>query len=211
MKQHHNVYLDIETYGGQQEPTFHDISAPSNYKDPDKIAAWINDKLAEQVSRAALNIDLGVISAIGMRMGEAGRTISRLVTDQYTERHLLRSFWRCMEKCHGETVGYNTLGFDLPFIMRRSWELEVRVPIFPDMRRYNNFPTTDLMQILAGWDREKVKGLKFICARYGIPNALPDLDGSMYANMDEEIRLAYVKNDVNLVVNLYKRMKGYYL
>lgn len=212
MRNLRKLFFDIETEPNEAALEFLPApQAPKNYKDPEKIKAYVAGNREEQVKKAALSIDLGKITAIGMQMGVEGQIVGRLVTEKYTETDLLETFWRCMRICRGETVGYNTLGFDLPFVMRRSWELGVRVTVFPDMRRYSNYPTTDLMQILAGWDRDKIKSLKFIAARYGLDNPLPDLDGSQYADMDEETRLVYVKNDVYLVNQLYTKMTGYYI
>ena len=206
------LFFDIETEPNEEALPFLPVpSAPSNYKDPEKIKAYVDEKTKEQVDKMALSIDLGKITAIGMKMGVDGQIVGRLVTEKYTETDLLKSFWRCMRICNGDCVGYNILGFDLPFIMRRSWALGVPVTVFPDMRRYSNFPTTDLMQILAGWDRDKIKSLKFICARYGIDNPLPELEGSQYAGMDDETKLSYVKNDVYLTFQLYQKMTGYYI
>jgi hypothetical protein len=65
------------------------------------------------------------------------------------------------------------------------------------------------MGILFNWD--KSKGLKWVCKRYGIDNPLPDLDGSMFAEMDVETKRKYSCNDIHLTIGLLKRMAGIYL
>jgi hypothetical protein len=50
-----------------------------------------------------------------------------------------------------------------------------------------------------------------VCKRYGIDNPLPDLDGSMFAEMDAETKRKYSGNDIHLTIGLLKRMAGIYL
>jgi hypothetical protein len=184
---------------------------PVHWKDPNKIAKWIEEKRVDQVEKASLDLDMARITAIGLRMGEDGETVARAVNENFPEDRLIYLFWRCFRKCSGESVGYNTISFDFPMIMRRSWELGILPTIFPDLRRYMKWPTADLMQILAGWQKDQCKSLKFICERYGIDNQMPALDGSVVSLMDEPTKLIYAKNNVNMIFQLYQKMKGYYL
>ncbi|MEM5789051.1 MAG: hypothetical protein AAGU11_17190, partial [Syntrophobacteraceae bacterium] len=96
-----------------------------------------------------------------------------------------------------------------PYLMRRSMDLGVTVPIVPQLAKYRTSPTIDLMAILYNWGYSK--GLKWVCKRYGIKNELPDLDGSKVAEMDRDTLRKYAGNDVYLAVELYKKMCGVYL
>ena len=109
---------------------------------------------------------------------------------------------------NSQSCGYNIIGFDLPYLMRRSFALGIKPPMVPDLRRYQTHPTLDLMMVLYNW--QNFKGLKFVAQRYGLINPLPDLDGSQVKDMDPDTLRAYVENDVNLVYQLYKRMQGVY-
>lgn len=206
------LFLDIETEANPaaleclQAP-----QPPKNYKDPDKIAKYIEDKQKEQVAKAALDQDYGMITAAAVRLSVDSTTKGWLVNERRTEADLLRTIWSCIEWAGGYICGYNVIGFDLPYIIRRSFERGVNAPMVIDLNRYQVRPITDLMLAFAHWDIKKVKSLKFICQRYGIENPLPDLDGSQYAEMPPEIRLLYVKNDVDMTVALYRRMVGYYI
>jgi hypothetical protein len=108
----------------------------------------------------------------------------------------------------GQSCGYNIIGFDLPYIMRRSFDLGIKPTIIPNLAKYRSLPTLDLMMVLYNWSG--FKGLKFVAQRYGLHNPLPDLDGSQVKNMDSATLKAYVENDVNLVYQLFKKMKGIY-
>ena len=202
------LFFDIETEVNPEAVDFIQVpSAPSNYKDPDKIAAYIAEKQEESLKTAALDADYGRIISISMTESEtAGITTIDLIT--YTEPALIENFWKHYAACKGVSCGYNIIAFDLPYLMRRSFALGIRVPIIPFMTKYRTEPTIDLMGILYNWG--PAKGLKWVCKRYGIDNPLPDLDGSQVKDMDAETLRAYSANDVHLVVELYKKMQGVY-
>ena len=201
------LFFDIETEANPDAIQFMpERQAPGNYKDEAKIAAYIAEKKAEQVERAALDADYGRIVAIGWKEND-GEIGSYLIANN-TERDMLRGFWEKFRVQYGKSCGYNITGFDLPYILRRSFELSVKPTIIPSLAKYRVGPTFDLMAILYNWG--PAKGLKFVAQRYGLDNPLPDLDGSQVATMDPETLRAYVENDVNLVYQLYKRMEGVY-
>lgn len=130
-----------------------------------------------------------------------------------SEFFLLRDFFSSdiFSFSGGVFCGFNLLSFDLPYIMRRAMTL--RIPdskrFLPfDLAKYRTGKVLDLMQILYNWNTPK--SLKWIVKRYHLDNPLPDLDGSQYATMDLETRIAYVSNDIYLTWQLYEMMKGYY-
>lgn len=199
------LVIDIETRANKdairylEEPT-----APGNYKDPVKIEAYIAEKKQDMIERAALDADYGEIVAIGFKKGN---TPVESVLD-VEEQHILQHFWMMFADSGGEVCGYNILGFDLPYILRRSMALGVMPTMNPDLRKYQTYPTLDLMGVLYNWGQ--AKSLKWVCQRYGIDNPLPDLDGSKVAEMDSYTLRAYVENDVMITYHLYLLMKGIY-
>lgn len=209
------LLFDIETTARAEAEAFlPEPSAPVNYKDADKIAAYIAERRTEQMSKAALDPDLGQIVAVAYKLhpcpaGE-DRVTAVLVGDGgAAEADLLALLWRQIGDVNGRVGGYNLIGFDLPYILRRSMALGVKPTLIPQMARYKTEPTRDLMAILYNWNNN-AKGLKTVARIYGIPNPLPDLDGSQVALMDKETLRQYVANDVALVAALYDRMAGYY-
>ena len=202
------LFFDIETEVNPDAVNFIQApNAPSNYKDADKIAAYIAEKQAETLKTAALDPDYGKIIAIAMT---GDLDLEPIVIDyhDYSEKQLLEQFWLYYEECRGYSCGYNIIGFDLPYIMRRSFDLGVKAPIIPSLAKYRLEPTTDLMGILYNFGQ--AKGLKWVCKRYGIENPFEDLDGSQVKDMDIETLRAYAANDVKLVQELYKKMSGIY-
>ena len=157
--------LDIETYslsdaaGFIEEPT-----APANYKDPEKIAAYVAEKRAELLTKCALDPDLCCIVAIGMVhpvTGSIGVTTAKNVDD---ERAMLETFWQVAGD--RDFIGFNLLGFDLPVLMRRSQYLEVRFrQTNIDRYRTNH---VDIMERLSFNGKLRYRSLDFYCKRFKV-------------------------------------------
>jgi DNA polymerase elongation subunit (family B) len=198
------LFFDIETIADESAMEEIEVFAPANYKDPEKIQAYIDDEKKKLISRMALDPDLAKVYAISYKYSDADTMC--MVTD---EKDMLEHFWDEVRNADGRLCGYNIIGFDLPFLMRRSMALGVSAPMHMlNFRKYQTYPIVDLMGILYNWD--KAKGLKWVCKRYGIVNNLPELDGSKVATMDIETLARYAINDVNLTVALYEKMNGVY-
>lgn len=205
------LFFDIETTANPDAiALLPEPSAPANYKDADKIAQYVSEKKAEQIAQAPLDADLGKVIAIAMQFGVENQVEVSLAGDPETrtETELIKRFWSAYARADGRSCGYNIIGFDLPYLLRRSFELGITVPIFPRLAKFQTEPTIDLMGILYNWGTPR--GLKWVCKRYGIENPLPELNGSQVAEMDRETLRKYAGNDVYLAVELYKRMCGVY-
>jgi len=205
------LFFDIETTANPDAiELLPEPSAPANYKDADKITQYVSEKKAEQIAQAPLDADLGKVIAIAMQFGVENQVEVSLAGDPETrsETELIKWFWSAYARADGRSCGYNIIGFDLPYLLRRSFELGITVPIFPRLAKFQIEPTIDLMGILYNWGTPR--GLKWVCKRYGIENPLPELNGSQVSEMDRETLRKYAGNDVYLAVELYKRMCGVY-
>ncbi len=206
------LIFDIETEASPEALALvPEPKAPKNYKDPDKIAQYVAEKKLELTSNAALDPDLGHIAAIGIRQGLYGTSKALLLGDAGipNERVLIGTFWEFFYASAGMCAGYNILEFDLPFLLRRSFDLGLKPSRQPDMRKWGSSLSLDLYQVL--YHGKPGHGLKWVCKRYGIPNSLDELDGSQFAEMDPATRREYVRNDVELTAQLLERMNGIYL
>ena len=205
------MFLDIETVGNPSAIALVDEpEAPKNLKDPEKIAAAIAEKKQEIEDHAGLDNDLGQIAAIGYAIGKSGDIVTNVVQKGNTERSVLKDFWFAFSEVNGRCAGYNILQFDLPFIMKRSFDLGIRPSIIPNLAKYRTEPVTDLYQLLCGWDYRGGKKLKWICKRYGIEVLAEDVDGSMVKDMTPDEIAAYLRSDIHITRELYYRMEGYY-
>lgn len=159
-----SVILDIETHPLDDAAEFiEEPSAPANYKDPDKIAAYIAEKRAESLARCALDIDLCRVVAVGWA-DETGEYVEVAPTEA-DERVLLATIYLAIKgaRC---VIGFNHLGFDLPVLIRRGQYLGLTVPEI-NMDRYRT-PHVDLLEKLSFNGKIKYRGLAFYCKRFGI-------------------------------------------
>ena len=132
---------------------------PANYKDPAKIAAWIEEATAKQIAKMALDPDLCWVSAIGSEPG--GTTVGPLDT----EAKRLREWWDRAEQW--PVLGFNCLAFDLPVLIRRSQYLGLRIPPL-ELGRYRHPYVIDLLDELTFQGRLPARSLDFYCRRFGI-------------------------------------------
>lgn len=205
------MFLDIETEGNDKAiALLPEPAAPGNIKDPEKIKAAIAEKKIEQVERAPLDSDLGLIRGIGYALGAGGPIVTNIVTKKNPEKKVLEDFWLQFAGTNGKCAGYNIISFDLPYIVKRSFDLGVKPSIFPTLIKYRSDPTVDLFMLLCNWDYHNGHKFKWVCKRYGIEVLEEDMDGSMVKDMNDKQLEKYMYSDVNATRQLYYRMQGYY-
>lgn len=225
------LFFDIETVVNPDAiALMPEPKAPGNLKDPEKIKAAIAEKKSEQIEQAALDPDYGMVRSIATVTGPGQPIIVRVVGEYLrdhvvidpetgietkteifaTEIDLIGGFWWKLAETAGRCVGYNILSFDLPFLLRRSMALDIAVPMIPNLAKYRVDPVTDLMAILFNWGGMQYKSMKLICKLYGIPNPLPDLDGSKVKDMDDATLRAYQANELGMLFRLYEKMNHVY-
>lgn len=172
-----HLTLDVEAVAIDDVDTYLEpVSAPSNYKDDSKIAAYVAEKRAELVSKAALDIDLARIVAIGYEWHGDPAPFHEvmLCKDETQERTNLGKFWDTFwpesvtRNDWSIAVTFNGMGYDLPLLLRRSLYLGVRSPKL-QLDRFKHPEVIDLMQLLSLDGRLRMHGLQFYANRFGIP------------------------------------------
>jgi hypothetical protein len=176
-----HLILDLETFALDDARHFiEEPTAPANYKDPEKIAAYIAQRKIELIDRCALDPDLCRIVAIGWDSPDAcgGPTVDYADTEQ-EERALLVEAWDVIRgdglSMGPSLVGFNLLAFDLPVLIRRSQYLGLRIPPL-NLDKYRT-PHVDLMERLSFNGKIKAHSLDFYCKRFGIEVA-DDVSGA---------------------------------
>lgn len=237
-----NLYLDIETIPAQApeaveligERTAADalaasaaVKAPANYKDQDKIDAYIAEKRAElQESlavkaredwlRSSFDGGLGQVVAIGFAVDDSPvRVIHVDGLGLEEESELLRLFFEALREASSGTshmrptlIGHNLIGFDLPFITKRSIVHGRRPPIWwPRNPKPWSDSVYDTMHQWAG-DRDRIS-LDKLCRILGLPgkegmtgaDVWPAVEAGRIADV-----AAYCAKDVARVRAVHQRM-----
>lgn len=172
------LVIDIATAPIEDAAQYLDpVSAPVNYKDPEKIAAYVKEKETEQAERAGLDIDLCQITGVGIMDASGYASIKTRKVN--TEAELLE--W-VDDQLHGRVaVSYNGLKFDWPVLMRRAVYLDVPFqPINLDRYRSEHIDVYDRMTnhgVLPS------KSLRFYANRFGWLDIEKPLDGAAEAKV----------------------------
>jgi hypothetical protein len=205
------IILDIETVAidgaaDLAEP----VSAPANYKDPAKIAAYVAEKQAEQTSRAALYPWTTRVIAVGVIDGD-DREHVLTAADEAQEADLLRQVWQmALDHKEGLTasiIGFNHLSYDLPVLLARSVLLGVKAPAI-SLDKYRT-PAVDLMLRLTWNGAIAARSLKWFARRFGLPvdDTISGADiAGLYAAGDWVGIQSHVLSDIRLTRELAVRL-----
>jgi hypothetical protein len=122
--------LDEEVLAEQFVPKTKEEFVGAQRWKPETIEAKYKDYLQtakqEFINKAALDPTTGSVLAIGLKSDKGAA-----ILDSVNEEKLLVDFWKKAAECEAagrSLVGHNCLGFDLPFLMRRSWINGIDVP-----------------------------------------------------------------------------------
>jgi uncharacterized protein YprB with RNaseH-like and TPR domain len=211
---HTPLIVDLETVSiADAEQYLTDpITAPSNWKDPEKIAAYIADATKSQLNKCALDPDLARIVALGYIFQDSNTPVVHVIKDEATEQWALTEFWRHVITAGNsprQLVTFNGLRFDLPVLMRRSLYLGVPYPKL-NLDRYRTIHL-DLYDILTYHGVLPAHSLRFYCARFGI--LIDDLTtgkdiAQLVAEGNLDAVVAHCQADVMATQALARRVLG---
>lgn len=185
MPHQHYVYLDIETIPAQdaaaREYLAANVRAPSNYKDPGKIAAAKAEAAAKAVDQSVFDGWFGRIACLSYAFDDnepvTRSTGPRLEHEAITIRNLFDALTG--NDIQVTIVGHNVAGFDVPFITRRAVQLGIALP--PAHRWPRDPKPWDVnlhdMQVMAVGGRGHIS-LDRLCFALGVPGK-DGFDGSM--------------------------------
>lgn len=212
--------IDIETAPqtvALRAPYPHDERpCPSNYKDPEKIAAWyIRDEAEWRANRAkecALSPRLGRVVAVGVYHGTGSVQVE--LTEENECVLIERALTEIGTALQGNMlVTFNGLTFDLPFLHVRAAINGQRIAYDPGrvLRRYAQFPHADIRAILTNWDQRTTGTLHEWCAAFSIPvhdeTTGADIGAMVDAGDVEGIR-AHCASDLGLTHQLAHKLRA---
>lgn len=187
------LVLDIET-GPLPEDQLADLIPPFDREavthkswGPEAIEKLRDKREAEHLeafmSKAALNAETGTVIVVGLRLVDRG--VSKLVhIDEATptESDVLEATWNWLSKAVEQShsiVTHNGIGFDLPFLVRRSFILGVSVPDWIHDGRYFHKAIRDTMRMWFLGERNQFIGLDRLAQILGCENRkLAGVDGA---------------------------------
>lgn len=203
------VFLDIETLPSEvfdMEAAKKRITPPANYKDADKIAAYIDEQAAKAHAKTSLNGGYGRIACIGVADEE--KTVQILTG---TEQEILAKFYDFMMKdntLHAQLCGHNIIAFDLPFIWRRA--VVNGCPLYTGFPLHVRWNGTQVFDTMIEWEQNHgFISQSELCSILGIECA-DEIDGSQvaeaWARGEQQKVYDHCRADVERVREIYKRM-----
>ena len=209
-----------------------------NAKDPEKIAAKLKaaqdshaaavakyeqttavaeaEHWTEIQSKAALSPLTGRVLAVGYLSAKTGKVVLDVTLDADDpdqERGMLTRFWSQVEKCQIQNrriIGHNFHGFDLPFLVGRSWIHGMEVPSVFDPRGYPDGKLfADTMKIWACGQYGKHASLDSLAVAMGVGGKPVGIDGAMFAELlesDPKVARDYLANDLWMTAAVAERM-----
>lgn len=166
---------------------------------------------AEQslIEGAALSAVTGCVVAIGYTLDK--QTLIDMVGDDLTERDLLLLFWRRFNAAIGARwpmIGFNIFGFDLPFLIRRSWFHGIAVPeTVLGKGRYWHPQFIDLAQTWQLGQYRTFISLDDVCRFFGLHGK--NGNGAHFHKLLETDRAAaeaYLTNDLKITWSVAEKM-----
>ncbi len=186
---------------------------PSNYKSDEAIAKWRagdEAKWREGLGKeCSLSPRLGRVLAIGtFALGDTADPVANVAMVEESEAALLTGFWHEVGRAGTRQIiaGFNSISFDLPFLVTRSLILGVTPSIVvPDyLRHYNYAPHFDVRMALTFWDSYTKGTLAEWCRAFGIE--APEGKGSemyeRYLAGDRDAVALHCRTDVRATAEL---------
>jgi DNA polymerase elongation subunit (family B) len=210
----HYTFFDLESSPlpvDQLEPLIPEFVPDQRLKDPDKIAASIAEKREAWLSRCALSATTGrIISASIARNNDAPEFIC--APDERTMIDVLIHDLSETIALGGTAFGWNSSGFDLPFLAQRA--AAHGIPAFKMFTtsyrgRYSwNEAFVDVMQVWCGpYNRPDGMSLKNVALALGV--GVKSGSGADFADLlknDPVKAREYALNDVALLRNITAKM-----
>lgn len=162
------------------------VQPARNLRDPEKIAADIEQRSRERESKYGLDYNIGDIVAVGYWTKATGTVVYPCRNDMEESAALTLLWGLCRQRT---IVGFNCKNFDLRYMVQRSRLLGIAHPTL-DLGRYGKSSIVDLYGELTfndGFsDGCMRRSLKSFARRFGI--AVPDhIDGAnIQALVDED-------------------------
>lgn len=210
------LFFDIETLPTTDKQVIEriaaNISPPGNIRKKESIDAWMEEnyeqELKKEIHKTGLNAAYGSVACIGFTTDSLWCATTKIMD----ETQCIKSFYECIED-YEVFSGHNIAGFDLKFLKQRSMILGIKPPK-NILKAMNAKPWDDCIKdIMLMWepDKSKMAGLKLdlMCWWFGVKHDMPDMDGSMVADVwyeNPQKVIDYCIADVKAEREIYYKM-----
>jgi predicted PolB exonuclease-like 3'-5' exonuclease len=202
-----NIYLDIETFGGDKPP-LEDITPDGRLKDPDKIAADIEKKQDDIWRKQALDSVKGIVLCVGLAVNDE----PAICIVGKSEEETLTLFDEELHKySHPRIIAHNGFEFDFLFLFHRG--LKHGLPnLVNKFCGSGSSILVDTFKIMSGPAWKKYVSLDNMSKLLGF-DGKGDIDGSMVHDMYLSGKVDqicdYCKSDVEVLRSCYKKLYDY--
>jgi predicted PolB exonuclease-like 3'-5' exonuclease len=162
------------------------------------------DSLNPLDTKGALEGSTGRIVCICLLVDD-GTQVSEVAFIHEDEAQILHGFWGFIKE-DDAIVGHNVLGFDLPFILQRSWVHDIRPSRSVNMRKYYTDEVFDTMQVWTNWG----KGVKLDSIAHALGCGAKTASGTdvakWWATRELDKIVAYCMEDVRITYRVFARL-----
>lgn len=199
------TYFDVETIPDQSEGAperaKESVKIPANYKNPDTIAAYIEENAQEAWERTALDGWKGHVACI------VANDEKFIIKDVGEEKYFLDDFFGWVS---GSTlVGHNLINFDIPFLTKRALVLGVKLPpehIWPrSLKPWDNKVFDTMTQLGNGKEFISLDNLARNLGIKGKGNTTGKQVHYMWQNGLHDEIAEYCADDVRIVREIHER------
>lgn len=199
------TYIDIETIPDQSEGALErakeSIKIPANYKNPDTIAAYIEENAQEAWEKTALDGWKGHVACI------VENNEKWAIGDVGSEKVMLQDFFNQMQE--STLVGHNIIGFDIPFLTKRALVLGVKLPpehIWPrNLKPWDNRVFDTMLQLGNGKEFISLDNLARNLGIKGKGSTTGKQVHYMWQNGLHDEIAEYCADDVRIVREIHER------
>ena len=199
------TYFDVETIPDQSEGALErakeSVKVPANYKNPDTIAAYIEENAQEVWERTALDGWNGHVACI------VANGTEYKVDNISIEKSILNYFFRDLKE--STLVGHNIIGFDIPFLTKRALVLGVKLPpehIWPrNLKPWDNKVFDTMTQLGNGKEFISLDNLASNLGIKGKGNTTGKQVHYMWQNGLHDEIAEYCADDVRIVREIHER------
>lgn len=206
------VFVDIETLPAADAASVPPVRAPSTYKDPEKIAAYIAERAGSAYRDTSFNPLLGRILCIGVAVDEGAPVVLHAADEngEPDERRMLADLGAIVGTERTIWVGHNLAAFDLRWLYYRARKYGLPVADSIPWEKWSK-TIEDTADLAMGPNpRGDMPSLSALAAFFGIPGK-QGMDGSKVydawkAGRIAEI-LAYCAHDVMMTREVHRALR----